>query len=236
MLVFLLVAYFYPDFNSEDLSVWDAEDPDSGSAAAQITPEIRRYIWMIGFQVLIATGLLVYFRKVYFEHFPFRLSWLSAVLVGAVGVVLWVGLCQLQLEPRLLQAIGIDSSRPEFNPYTIDNVTIRVLFLTLRFVLLALIVPIVEELFLRGWLVRWIENPSWENVSLTGLSMKALLTASIYGVLTHPAEAIAAFLWFGMVSWLMNRTGNLWDCVVAHAVTNLLLGIYILKFEQWQLW
>ena len=43
-------------------------------------------------------------------------------------------------------------------------------------------------------------------------------------------------LWFGLVSWLMNKTGSLWDCVVAHAVTNLLLGIYVLIFAQWHLW
>ena len=150
--------------------------------------------------------------------------------------MLWIGVCSLELEPRLLKLIGLDLSRPSFDPFTLQDKSVRVLFLALRFTLLALIVPIIEELFLRGWLVRWIENPNWENVGLTGLSFGALITASVYGVLTHPSEAIAAFLWFGLVTWLMNRTGNIWDCVVAHSVTNLLLGIYVLKFEQWQLW
>ena len=101
---------------------------------------------------------------------------------------------------------------------------------------MAVIVPLIEELFLRGWFVRWVEDPEWENLSLRGLSWKALMAASVYGVLTHPTEAIAAFVWFGLVSWLMNRTGSFWDCVVAHAVTNLLLGVYVLIFAQWHLW
>ena len=38
-----------------------------------------------------------------------------------------------------------------------------------------------------------------------------------------------------MVTWLMVRTRNIWDCVVAHAITNLLLGIYVVSTGEWQL-
>jgi CAAX prenyl protease-like protein len=230
LFVFLLIVSFYPDFakSYEDLAFDE-------TGASGVTSETWWYIAMIGVQVVIATGLLVYFRKIYVQHFPIRCSPLS-ILVGVVGVVLWIGVCQIGLEPRLLSMIGMDHSRPSFNPFTIEDGQVRLLFLGLRFTLLALIVPIIEELFLRGWLVRWVQDPNWENVGLKGLSVAALLTPSIYGVITHPSEALAAFLWFGLVTWLMARTGNLWDCVVAHAVTNLLLGIYVLQFEQWQLW
>jgi len=34
----------------------------------------------------------------------------------------------------------------------------------------------------------------------------------------------------------MVRTRNFWDCVAAHAVTNLLLGVYIVAAGQWTLW
>ena len=51
----------------------------------------------------------------------------------------------------------------------------------------------------------------------------------------HPGELLAAFVWFSMVTWLMVRTRNIWDCVVAHAVTNLLLGIYVVTTGNWQL-
>jgi CAAX prenyl protease-like protein len=231
LILFLLIASRYPDFASS-LQLDGAEaDADDGT----MTPETWWYLVMIGVQIVLASSLLVWFRDVYFEHFPLRISPLS-VVVGIFGVVLWVAVCRLEIEPRLLNAIGFDASRPSFNPFTLKDTSVLALFLALRFTMLALIVPIIEELFLRGWLVRWMENPSWENVSLKGLSIGALLTPSVYGVLTHPSEAIAAFLWFGLVTWLMNRTGNLWDCVVAHAVTNLLLGIYILQSGEWHLW
>ena len=51
----------------------------------------------------------------------------------------------------------------------------------------------------------------------------------------HPGELAAAFVWFSMITGLMVTTRNIWDCVAAHATTNLLLGIYVVSFNQWQL-
>ena len=47
---------------------------------------------------------------------------------------------------------------------------------------------------------------------------------------------LPAVVWFAMITCLMVKTRNLWDCVVAHAVTNLLLGIYVMKTGAWALW
>jgi hypothetical protein len=55
-------------------------------------------------------------------------------------------------------------------------------------------------------------------------------------MLMHPGELLAAGVWFSLVTLLMVRTKNIWDCVAAHAVTNLLLGIYVVTYGQWQLW
>ena len=41
-------------------------------------------------------------------------------------------------------------------------------------------------------------------------------------ILMHPQEAVAALVWFSAVTWLMTRTCSIWDCILAHAVTNLL--------------
>jgi CAAX prenyl protease-like protein len=228
LIVFLVIANFYPDFADSET------DPDSSLAV-----KTKWYLTMVAGQVLIAFGLLFYFRKIYIKQFPLKLSPLS-VVVGVIGVALWIGICELHIERNVFQTIGLESLatvRPAFNPFErIPEAGLRTLFLVLRFTLLALLVPIVEELFLRGWLVRWVQDPSWETVSLSSLGWMALMTPSLYGVLTHPSEAIAAFLWFGLVTLLMYRTGNLWDCVVAHAVTNLLLGIYVVQFEAWHLW
>jgi membrane protease YdiL (CAAX protease family) len=64
----------------------------------------------------------------------------------------------------------------------------------------------------------------------------AIVVGTAFPMLSHLGEIFAAAVWFSLVTWLMIRTRNIWDCVAAHAVTNLLLGIYVVTQEQWQLW
>jgi len=214
-------------------------DGFEGSEIPEMTPETWHYILKLGLQILAVGAVLAYFRKVYLKQFPFRISPLS-ILVGVIGVVLWIAVCYPQIESGtfglLPDWVRPDLSRPSFNPYLIQDRFALVLFLVVRFSVLTITVPLLEELLVRGWLVRWVQNPDFQSVSFKGLTTMALLSASIYGVLVHPLEAIAAFIWFGLVTWLMVKTENLWDCVVAHAVTNFLLGVYILWSHQWHLW
>jgi len=182
--------------------------------------------------------VLTLFRNVYLHHFPLRFSWLS-VIVGVVGFLLWIGIAALGVERWVAETFApwmIPPGRPSFNPFAqIPDGTTRTIFMAVRFTLLAALVPIAEELFVRGRLTRWMEDVDWPTVSLTLLSMVALATPTVYGMATH-VEVLAALVWFSLVTWLMVRTGNFWDCVVAHMTTNLLLGIYVVIFSQWQLW
>ena len=109
-------------------------------------------------------------------------------------------------------------------------------FLAIRFLGLALIVPIIEEFFLRGFLMRFATQEKWWEVPFGTASRTALIVGTAVPMLMHPAELFAAAVWFSLVTWLMLRTKNIWDCVAAHAVTNLLLGIYVVTQHQWQLW
>ena len=227
-IIFLVVVQFYPSFSGlQQLST------------ETVSPSTITYMVMLVAQILIASALLFYFRKFYLKDFPLRVSpW--SVVVGVVGIVVWVGLCHLEIEKSFMALIGFDSSkvaRPAFNPFEhLPNTAWRISFLVPRFMVLALIVPLVEELFLRGWLVRYVHDVDWEPVKLSALSWSALIAPTIYGVATHPGEAIAAIAWFSLVTLLMVKTKNVWDCVVAHAVTNFLLGVYVIWFAQWQLW
>ena len=253
-LAFMIVAMAYPKFDrvyldaveqtSELESELESGTVDSQGAKDAIGLEINqgktlRYVSLVGLQVLIAFGFLFYFRNTYLGQFPFSVSWL-AVPVGVVGIVLWVAICQLELEKMLLQPFGMEKYvevRASFNPYRqIESSSLLAVFIFLRFTVLAVCVPIVEELFLRGWLMRYFENPKWWVISLSAMSFNSLAMGTVYGILTHPGEAFAAAVWFSMVTWLMVRTGKFWDCVVAHSITNLLLGIYILNTGQWHLW
>ena len=109
-------------------------------------------------------------------------------------------------------------------------------FLAIRFFGLVAVVPVMEEFFLRGFLMRLAVDQDWWKVPFGDVNVAAVAVSIVLPMLTHPGEVLAAAAWFGMVTWLMVRTRNPWDCVLAHAVTNLLLGIYVVTRQQWELW
>jgi CAAX prenyl protease-like protein len=177
-----------------------------------------------------------------YRQFPFRVSPL-AIGVGVVGVVLWIVLCHLQWERKALEPLGLASflglgERPAYNPLDQLAATpvLAYAFLAIRFLGLALVVPIIEEFFLRGFLMRVVISERWWEVPFGAITPLAAVVGTAVPMLMHPGELLAALVWFSLVTWLMVRTKNIWDCVAAHAVTNLLLGIYVVTCGQWQLW
>ena len=184
--------------------------------------------------------------------------------MGALGVVVWVGLCHFRLEVKvfgpideflgslvnLLPGLGGDETpsiglmsivdsgeRSAFNPLKelAHSPTWAYAFLAIRFFGLAMIVPIFEEFFYRGFMMRFMVHQQWWQIPFGDVTRAALVAGTMIPALVHPAEFFAAIAWFSMITWLMVRTKNIWDCVVAHGVTNLLLGVYVVWFDQWQL-
>lgn len=174
--------------------------------------------------------------------FSFRIS-LLAILVGIVGAALWITLCYVPLD-RVFAPLGIGNwfdptDRPAFNPLEklSDNPAWAYGFLAIRFIGLVLVVPLMEELFLRGFLMRFVMHANWPQIPFGEVNRTAIAVGTIFPMLTHPpSELLAVAVWFSLITWLMIRTKNFWDCVAAHAVTNLLLGIYVVTFKQWWLW
>lgn len=173
-----------------------------------------------------------------YRQFPLRISPLS-VVVGVVGIVVWIGLCKLDLEQRVLGSLGLDrlidmGARSSYNPF--EQLPLPVCwwgFLAVRFFGLVVVVAVIEEFFLRGFLMRFVVASDWWKVPFGQVTITAVLVAPVYGILTHPAELVAAAVWFSLVTWLMIKTRNIWDCVVAHGVTNLLLGVYVVTTGEW---
>jgi CAAX prenyl protease-like protein len=167
---------------------------------------------------------------------------LLAVLVGAAGVVVWVGLWRLSnllgLTNLLDHWLGY-SQRPAFDPLgqLASSPAWAWTFLAVRFFGLVVVVPVIEEFFLRGFLLRLVVDQDWSQVPFGAVNRAAVAVSVILPMLWHqPAEYLAAAAWFGMITWLMVRTRNPWDCVLAHAVTNLLLGVYVVVWHEWTLW
>ena len=247
-LAFMLISMLEPGFPTQQQDALLSEQELAGGVESLSEAEryvlddrrhlANRFFLTYGLKVLVTTGLLVFFWRSYLRQFPLSATWLS-VLVGVVGIYVWVLFCNLGLESQIMSWFSSEdlSMRSQFNPFAQLPETWQLYsFLAIRFFGLVIMVPICEELMLRGFLMRYVESPEWWAVSLARLSFRTMLVAPAYGLMTHPAEALAAIAWFSLVTWLVHRTGKFWDAVIAHAVTNFLLGLYVCYFAQWHLW
>jgi uncharacterized protein len=206
--------------------------------------EYKHYPVIYSLKIAVTIAAMLFVLPGY-RQFPFRVSPL-AIVVGVVGVILWIAIWKLGLEQRFVDWLGRDNrvvdwlglgERPAYNPLKqlADTPAWAYTFLGIRFLGLALIVPIIEEFFLRGFLMRFVMREEWWKVPFGQVTSTAVAAGILIPALYHP-EKLAALVWFSLVTWLMVRTKNIWDCVAAHAVTNLLLGIYVVTHGAWQLW
>lgn len=216
-------------------------EPDSGKEFPAGLP--AGYDWkllvVLAIQVLVVGGLLVAGVRDYLRWLPFRVSW-SAIPLGLLGCGLWIGICELQIEKQVASAVGLGdwlAVRSSVNPFeSFPSTATFVLFLSLRFTCLAVLVPIAEELFLRGFLLRYLCRYEWWKVQMAQLGWWAVGAAAIYGVVTHTGEILAAIAWFGLVTIWVKWSDRFWDAVAIHAVTNFALGLYVMTYQQWHYW
>jgi CAAX prenyl protease-like protein len=184
----------------------------------------------------MATAAAIWFVLPGYREFALTISSLAWV-VGIVGGIVWIALCKLGVEAPLLTLVGLEGVgvRAAFNPLEqmSDQAPLAYAFLAVRFLGLVLIVPVIEEFFLRGFLMRFVMHANWWAIPFGTVNATAIAAATAYGVLTHPAEFIAAAVWFLAITWLMVKKKSIWDCILAHALTNLVLGVYVVWSGDW---
>ena len=244
-LVFMLAGSFEPgppaEHSSKPKAVSEvAPAEQKGETAWGINIQYRSYplVYTIKIALVFASILFVLpgYRQMAPELGRWRIS-LLAVGIGVVGIVVWVALAMLQrwAMSRMGWQMSI-GSRSGFDPLLeMPDRAQAFGFLAVRFFGLAILVPVLEEFFLRGFVMRYTVEANWWRVSLGQMTRLAIVVGTAVPVLLHPGEAVAAAVWFSGITWLMLRTRNIWDCVVAHAVTNLLLGVWVVAANQWWL-
>jgi len=110
-------------------------------------------------------------------------------------------------------------------------------FLTIRVLSSMALVPILEELFWRGWLMRWlINNRDFLKVPLGTYQAAAFWIVAVLFASEHGVYWEVGLLAGIVYNWWIIHTKNLADCILAHAITNGILAVYVLSSGQWQYW
>ena len=108
--------------------------------------------------------------------------------------------------------------------------------LVFRTIRAAVLVPIIEELFWRAWLMRWLIRPDINSVPLGAWTMTSMLISVVLFASEHGPYWEVGLLAGLFYNLLMVRTKSLGDCILAHGVTNGILSAYVIATGQWHYW
>jgi len=155
-------------------------------------------------------------------------------LIGLMLVVPWVVLAAMQRDAGWA---GTTAARAGFNPFAaLDTGSIGFwMFFVIRAIGLIAVVPLIEELFLRGFLMRYVIREDFWTVPFGMLTFPAAAACMLYAAASHPNECVAAVGWFAVVTGIAAATRRPIDTILAHAATNLALGGYVLLTANWWL-
>lgn len=203
--------------------------------------------WQFPLQTLIVGGLLVFFWK-HYELKSWRGIWLGA-LMGVIGIGIWLApttyydhggytedsVGWLEYMGVMPRTDGFDPSvlRGQFGGGGVWGATI------LRFLRAVVVVSFIEEIFWRGFLMRFVLDPdrNYWRIPFGKWHWKTYAVVTLAFMLIHaPVDYFGAFFFGSLMYWVTVKTKNLWACVVMHGVANLLMGIYALQYGKFGLW
>ena len=179
---------------------------------------------------IITAGLvLIIYRGFLLRNNPLSFSCFSweVVLAGVAVAVLWIAI------DHLFTSGSIQQMPPELSAMSLFN---RILWIIFKVFGSCLIIPIIEELAFRGFLLRRLIQADFTEVSYRKFTWLSFFLSSVAFGLMHGDRWIAGIL-SGMVYCLvMYRKGRLIDAIAAHAVSNIVIAMYVLFLGKWEFW
>jgi CAAX prenyl protease-like protein len=181
--------------------------------------------------LVLVAAILGFSRRVLPTRAP---HWLASVALGLAVFALWVA--PDTLFPGWREHPLFQNSITGKVTTSIPPADLTPLMLALRTARAALIVPIVEELFWRGWLPRWLQDTRFARVPMGHYTAFTFWATGVLFALEHGPFWEVGLLCGLIYNWWMWRTKSLGDLVLVHAVTNLALCAYVMATGRWGFW
>ncbi len=186
--------------------------------------------WLYAVKTILAGGLILYWRESFAQDLRPRLEAIQAIEAVACGILvlaIWI------LADGYLFKLDVKNG---FAPHAMGSEMAAVnALLGIRLLGSSFVVPIMEELFWRSFLMRWLIKPDFKAVPLGAFTWFSFLATALLFGLEHNriVSGIVAGLIYGL---LLVRQRNLKGVILAHMVTNLGLAIHVITTGSWQFW
>lgn len=122
-----------------------------------------------------------------------------------------------------------------YNPLQVQSQTVQFFLIVIRLAGAVVVVPLMEELFWRSFLIRYLINQNFTKITVGQFTWSSFIVTSLLFGLEHNLF-FAGIIAGAAYNLLLYYTRSIACCILAHAVTNLLLGIYVLATHQWHFW
>ena len=161
------------------------------------------------------------------------------ILIGIAVYVLWV-LPECLPYPALTTAyqrwlVMMPGSLPDYSSSWCYAYTHHPVLAIIKLIGSAFVIAPIEEYFFRGFLMRWLTQRDWQGLAFKEVSRYAFWVTVAVFALEHDrfvGGALAGIAYGGLAL----TTGSLRASIVAHVVTNLILGIHVLVCNAYGFW
>lgn len=196
-------------------------------------------------QTLVTLGLLLHYWRDY--TFNWSLKWsLAAVVFGAIGIGFWLLPTVLYdhwgltgKTGGILGLLGVDDRRDGFDPSIFQSPAAWWTVVLLRFLRAVVVVALVEEIFWRGFLMRFVcdwEGDYWKQPFGRAHWKSYLIVTGMFMAAHAPVDYAGAFVYGSLTYLFCIWSKNLGACVIMHAAANLLMCLYIMATGKYGLW
>ena len=199
----------------------------------------QHVFWLYGLRTFGALGVALLFWK-YLPPLG-RAHVVPAIVFGLLVTVMWVLVHQIfaaQGWYEYTQILGRDPAPSEqYDCYKQLGTGLALwLFLIVRIGGASVVVPIVEELFWRGFVLRLLINHwRFETVALGAYTFRSFIICSLLSAAEHPMWEVGILCWM-VYNLLFYWKKSLLFLMITHGITNLALYAYVVVYRDWVFW
>jgi len=198
-------------------------------AFVMVESAFTEHVYLIYIVKTIIVGLILLYFKDRYSEINKSASFNDiciAVILGIIVFILWI---------NMTWDFAIIGPPRSNNPYKLLSKETFYTAIVFRIFGSAIVVPVMEELFWRSFVIRWIDNHNFTSVPIGTFSIASFITTVLLFGSEHSlwlAGIIAGILY----NLLLYYRKSIFLCIISHSVTNFILGIYVLYSGKWMFW